>query len=507
MPQINNLGIGGMIKDTPSMVLPPNIFTDVMNVRFRNNAVEAITGETTSRTLPASVNFGIHWRRPDQGYNIFIRDGYIYRVDAAGNVSTMLASSDPKYDNSYWQATPFNGGFAIVVNNGKSTPLYCLYGDLNAQNTFQPLPNWNYTAGITVTAKVIRALNYSLVAANLTLTQDNIVTYAPGTIRVSTQAPTGGIPQVWLPGLTTDTADEFELSSTSPILDMAELRGNMFVYSQDSISLLTIGTQTVVRPYSKTHGILNTNCVVEFDGNHFVVDNNDVYVHNGSGKIESVIDEKNKDYFFSNLNKNEVNKVHVTRDRYYKEIWIVYPKGTSTICNEALIYNYKNNTWTKRQLTNINFTFAGPLNKDNSFQYAREVIYLTTNTPLTLVTDDSYQMYNGTTLSSFNSYVEKKKINTGDIKGSSLVSSLYFVFDNVPVDTEINIYVRGQNNFTEDIVFTTDDLFVFKPSNYKSQGYKVDPRVNGRIMNFKVQSNSYWRMPLYDLEIKPVDRR
>jgi len=507
MPQVTQLGSGGLNKDVSPMLLPPNIFTDVKNVRFRNQSAETITGEILGRTLPVAADFGIHWRRPDQGYNIFAKNGYIYRVDSAGNVSNMLSSNDAQYNNSDWQGTAFNGGFAIIINNGKSTPLYCLYGDPTATNSFQPLPNWNYAAGLTITAKVVRALNYSLVAANLTINDAGIITYAPGTIRISAQAATGNVPSVWEPGLTTDTADEFELSSTAPVLDMAELRGSMFVYSQDSISMVSIGNQTIVKPYSKTHGILNTDCVVEFDGNHFVVDNNDIYVHNGSGKIDSVADSRIKDYFFSNLNKAAVDKVHVVRDKYYKEIWVVYPKGTSSVCNEALIFNYVNATWTIRQLTNVTYSFIGPSNLNNSFQYAKDSVYMTTNSTTTLVTNDSYQMYNGTTLSNFTSYIEKLKLNSGDIKGSSLITSLYTVFDHTPNGGSINIYVKGQNNYNDTVTFDSTDMFVFQPDNPKSQGYKVDPRVNGRIMNFKIESNSYWRLPLYDFDAKPVDRR
>jgi len=506
MPQVNNLGNGGLNLDTPEMLLPPNVFSDGLNIRFRNDAVETITGEAINRVLPITPTFGIHWRRPDQGYNIFGYNGYFYRVDSAGNYSSMLSSSSAVYDNSDWQATTFNGGFAIIINNGKSTPLYCLYGDPNAGTSFQELPNWNYIDGITVSAKVIRSLNYSLVAANLTITESGITTYAPGTIRVSVQAATGSIPTIWEPGTTTDTADEFELSSTSPVLDMAELRGNMFVYSQDSISQLSIGSQTVVRPYSKTHGILSTDCVVEFDGNHLVVDNNDIYVHNGSGKIESIADKRIKDYFFSNLNKSQTNKVHIIRDKYYKEIWINYPKGSSVVCNEALIYNYVNNTWTKRTLPNINYSFIGPNNINDTFEYALDFVYLITNTNTVLITDNNFLMYNGTSLSNINSYIEKEKLNTGDIKGSTLITSIYPVFDNVPSDSNINIYVKGQNNYIDNINYTSDDLFVFEP-NSSAYGYKIDPRANGRVMNFKITSDGKWRMPLYDLDAKASDRR
>lgn len=507
MPQVNKLGSGGLNFDVSPMLLPQNIFSNGSNIRFRNESVETITGEGLGRTLPIAANFGVHWRRPDQGYNIFGLNGYFYRVDASGNTSSMLSSNNSVYNNSDWQSTYFNGGFAVIINNGKSTPLYCLYNDINAGNSFQELPNWNYVAGLTVTAKVIRALNYSLVAANLSITENNITTHAPGTIRISVQASTGAIPNTWEPGVTSDTADEFELSSTAPILDMAELRGNMFVYSQDSISMLTIGNQTVVRPYSKTYGILSTDCVVEFDGQHFVVDTNDIYVHNGSGKIDSIADGRIKDYFFSNLNQEYINKVHVIKDRYYNEIWINYPKGSSTSCNEALIFNYKNNTWTKRELSNISYSFVGPNNISNSFQYARDVVYMTTETTTTLITNDSNQMYNGSSLVNINSFVEKRKLNTGDTKGSVLISAVYPVFDNVPVDTTINVSINGQNNYIDTPAYTANDVFVFEPSNGRSQGYKVDPRTSARVINFKIDSTGKWRLPLYDLDVKPLDRR
>lgn len=508
--QIKQLGAGGLNTDTPPMIVPLNTFTDVLNVRFYDDSVQTITGETTGRLLSIPADFGVHWRRPDQGYNIFAKDGNFIRVDSAGNQSSMFSSGAAQYTNSDWQFTYFNGGYAIVFNNGKSTPLYCLYGSATAGNALQPLPNWNYSAGLTVTAKVIRSLNYSLVAGNLTITSGGTVTYAPGTIRVSVQAPTGGIPQTWQPGLTTDTADEFELSSTSPVLDMAPLRGNMFIYTSDSISMLSINQgQSRVSGYSDSYGILNTDCVVEFEGSHFVVDTNDIYVHSGSGKIDSIADARIKRYFFRSLNRSYINKVHVVRNPFYKEIWINYPKGSSTVCNESLIFNYKNNTWTKRQLSNVTWVFNGPSNIANQWQYSNKVLYMTTNTNQTLVTDDSYVMWDGSNLVSYESYIEKKKLNTGDTTGSSLISSVYTIFDAVPEDinTSINVYVKGQNNYTDDVTFTSEDLFVFKPNDAKAQGYKVDPRVNGRVMNFKISSNGYWRMPTYAFDVRPADRR
>lgn len=508
---IEQFGRGGWNSDMPPLILPQNTFTDVMNVRFDDEAIQATTGETTYKSVSTLPDFGIHWRRPDQGYNIFAKNGNIVRIDASGNQSAMLTSSSSSYNNSDWQGTLFNGGFAIVINNGTSTPLYCLYGSSTAGSSFQPLPNWNYVSGLTITAKVIRAFNYSLVAANLTLDQSGNVTYAPSTIRVSVQAATGSIPSVWQPGSTTDTADEFDLSSTSPILDMQELRGNMFIYSSDSINILSIGATTRVVPYSKSYGILNTDCVIEVDGKHFVVDRNDIYFHNGSGDIQSIADFRIKKYFFSNLNKDAINKVHVVKNPFYKEIWINYPKGSSVVCNEAIIYNYKNNTWSKRTLPSATYIFNGPPSVNNSFQYGKEVLYMCTDTAQTLVTDDNYLMWNGTSLTSYESYIEKKRLNTGDLAGSVMVTSIYPIFDKVPSNSNIEIRVLNQNNYNSDIDLTSSNpdvaVFEFLPNNTRAQGYKVDPRSYGRVLNYRITSSDYWRLATVAVDAKQLDRR
>lgn len=155
----------------------------------------------------------------------------------------------------------------------------------------------------------------------------------------------------------------------------------------------------------------------------------------------------------------------------------------------------------------MSWIFNGPSNIANQWQYSNKVLYMTTNTTQTLITDDSYVMWNGTNLVPYESYIEKRKLNTGQVSASSLINSLYPVFDTVPLDSEINIYVKAQNNYVDNPEFTSEDLFVFEPNNQRSQGYKVDPRVNGRIMNFKISSMGNWRLPLYAFDAKLADRR
>jgi len=571
--QIKELGRGGLNTDVSPMLLPMNVFTDVMNVRFDDEAVQTITGER-SYTLNDDSQHGLHWRTPDGGKNVYVsydRPLTGVRVtseDAQGNItdiSPLVPAGFASDSGNVIQSCTFNGGYAVIINDGQNTPHYSLYGDAVSEANITPLPGWNYVSGTFVSCKVMRPLNYALVAANLTIKVDNgpsyDYTYAPGTIRISVQAATGSIPTIWQPGLTTDTADEFELSSTSPILDMLELRGNMFVYSQEEINILTIGASTRVSPYSKTYGILTTGCVCEYDGNHLVVGNGDIYTHNGSGNIQSLADWRIKKYFFDNLDTTFSKNVHVVKDSYNKEIWIAYPKkqdsygnttGFSGIdlqgkCTEALIYQYKNNTWTKRQLFPTNHLFTGPDNtatypdfSAGSFDYTRTMVYMLCRAPVdsgtitNLITDNSYSMASLVNIPDYGpgpyswpltanygtapffvpvkAYVEKKKLNTGDVTGSSLISAIYPMIDIAPVDANIDIRVTGQNNYIEDSDLSlTDqgskDLFTFLPYNHQAQGYKVEPRTNGRLLNFRITGIGHWRLPTLSFDLRPADRR
>jgi len=137
---------------------------------------------------------------------------------------------------------------------------------------------------------------------------------------------------------------------------------------------------------------------------------------------------------------------------------------------------------------------------------------MTTNTTQTLVTDSNYLMWNGSTLTTYTSYIEKKKLNTGDVTGSSFVNSIYPIFDKVPSDASITVRVVGQNNYVDDVDLSVDDpdlkdTFTFLPNNPKSQGYKVDPRVNGRVLNYRISSSGPWRMSMMALDVKAADRR
>jgi hypothetical protein len=55
--------------------------------------------------------------------------------------------------------------------------------------------------------------------------------------------------------------------------------------------------------------------------------------------------DMNQNYFFDNLNYAQRQKVWGTKVTRFGEIWWFYPRGDSTECNDAIIYNVREKTW------------------------------------------------------------------------------------------------------------------------------------------------------------------
>ena len=190
-----------------------------------------------------------------------------------------------------------------------------------------------------------------LVAGNLTevdsTNTSNVVRRLSGVVRTSDVAAPGAIPNNWNPFTTgVSTADEFTLSETSVIQDMKSLQGNMYIYSTDSIHVMRL-TGNVNAPVSFTpvtdeYGCLTTGGVVEYDGKHFIVGSNDIYVFVGNpGNIQSLADGKVRDYFKENLNPTHEKQLQLLNNHAENEIWVCYPTLDSLAgeLDEALIYN------------------------------------------------------------------------------------------------------------------------------------------------------------------------
>jgi len=94
---------------------------------------------------------------------------------------------------------------------------------------------------------------------------------------------------------------------------------------------------------SSQTSIMSSSAVVEADGISYWMGVDRFYLYNGS--VSVLPNDKNVNWLFDNLNFPQRQKVWATKVPRYNEIWFFYPRGTSTECNDAIIYNVKDKIW------------------------------------------------------------------------------------------------------------------------------------------------------------------
>jgi hypothetical protein len=94
---------------------------------------------------------------------------------------------------------------------------------------------------------------------------------------------------------------------------------------------------------SSQSSILSSQSVIEYDGIYFWcgVDRFLLY----QGVVKEIPNTFNQNYFFDNLNYAQRQKVWATKVPRFGEIWWFFPSGDSTECNDAIIYNLRENIW------------------------------------------------------------------------------------------------------------------------------------------------------------------
>jgi len=107
----------------------------------------------------------------------------------------------------------------------------------------------------------------------------------------------------------------------------------------------TVATQTLYWRYDivGSSTILSSQSVVEYDGIYYWCGVDRFLIYNGV--IKELPNNFNQNFFFDNLNYSQRQKIWATKVPRYGEVWWFYPKGDSTECNDAIIYNIREDCW------------------------------------------------------------------------------------------------------------------------------------------------------------------
>jgi hypothetical protein len=121
---------------------------------------------------------------------------------------------------------------------------------------------------------------------------------------------------------------------------------------------------------SSQSSILSSQCVIEYDGIYYWVGVDRFLMYNGV--VKEIPNAFNQNYFFDNLNYAQREKVFVTKVPRFGEVWWFFPSGDSTECNDAIVYNVRENCWydagqalgSRRSAGYFSQVFHYPINAD-----------------------------------------------------------------------------------------------------------------------------------------------
>jgi hypothetical protein len=146
---------------------------------------------------------------------------------------------------------------------------------------------------------------------------------------------------------------------------------------------------------SSQSSILSAQSVIEYDGIYYWCGVDRFLLYNGV--VKEIPNPFNQNWFFDNLNYTQRQKVYATKVPRFGEIWWFYPRGNSTECNDAVIYNIRENVWydlgtamgARRSAGYFSQVFRFPVNAGWVTNYTGGVLD-------TSITDDGSGYTNGT---------------------------------------------------------------------------------------------------------------
>jgi len=543
--RIDNVGQHGIIRDVPDYELPPNAWSDGKNIEASEGKIIKRKGSAITFSSPAVAPYYVYpVEAPWAYYWIYAGLNKVYVVQNLYHHNITRESSPgvlEEYNASEqwgWTATNLNG--VIVLNNGVDAPQYWSWptaSDIKLQN----LPNWptNYRA------RNMRAFKNYLIALDIY----KAGTQYPHMVKWSDVTSSGSVPGSWDESDTTGDAGENELTEGGgALIEQLQLRDMNILYRSDSTwAMQYIGGNAIWRFYRLflNSGIMSQRCVKEFFNKHLVFSNDDVIVHDGQN-IQSVIDNKMRKWLFNNIDTSNYDRSFVTPG-YPEEMWICFPQSGQTNPDTAIVWNYKENTWSVRDLPNAahlgwgqidvtsNDAWDKPLGnyQANSSTYA--AVSSTYEQTGTLAWSANNNAWDGRTYNALNngilaadptntrliqlntteqelgvdmtSYVTRTGIaligpNKTDTYARKFLRAIYPKMEGTTGGV-INVYVGSQETTDDAVTWSSAKEFII------GTDYKVDCKESGRLLSVKFESTTdiTWSLSSYEMDIEVGGRR
>lgn len=256
----------------------------------------------------------------------------------------------------------------------------------------------------------------------------------------------------------------------------------------------TVGTATIYWRYdiiSTQTSIMSSNCVIEYDGIYYWIGVDRFLMYNGV--VQEVPNAVNQNFFFDNLNFAQRQKVWAMKIPRWGEIWWFYPSGNATECNNAIIYNVREQVWYDAGFAQGANRSAGVFSEVFKYPIWADNVANSSNTYTLwqheIGTDQVYL----TNTNAVQSYFETNSL--GWVRGGpGMVKpegpNNYIRLERVEPDFvqsgNMNLYVKGKGYADDTDATSQYSPYVFSPSTLK-----IDMKEQYREMRLRFESNTY----------------
>ena len=302
----------------------------------------------------------------------------------------------------------------------------------------------------------------------------------------------------------TNTAGELRLGSGSEIVAAVETRQQILVMTDTTLYAMqflgppfTFGVTAI----SENITIAGPNAAIAVDDTVLWMGRSEFYIYSGTvQRLPCMV----RDYVFSDINEDQLEKINVALNTEHSEVWWFYPSTGSSEVDKYVIYNYTEQVWYYGVLGRTAwvdrgiFDFPIAANNDGHL-YEHEFGF-----------DD------GTTNPStaIAAFIQSSPIDIGDGEQFMFVNKM------IPdVDFKNSTALLPEANITLDMKNAPDGTYVSAQTDafVKTQAAAVESRteqlyfrLRGRQMRFKIASDDLqvtWRLGSPRINIRPDGRR
>jgi len=389
---LSDIGAVGFAPDAQNSAETVSFLDTVQNAACKNKTVQTASGAYYLNNL-FSATYDLFAVKTADGtlhivccgasevYDMYIVGGASPTV----NITRQTSGVPVPYTGGVehiWTGGIFNG--VGVFNNGVDVPQQWL--PPSESTLLTALNAWP----TGTRAKLLRPFKNVLVALDIT----EGGTRYPWRVRWSSFTDTGTVPETWDVADATSTAGEVDVPAMRGYLkDLVLLGDRAILYSEGSVWAMSyVGGQQLFSFESlfEDFGALNTNCAVEVLGQHFVVTQSDIVLHNGTTK-RSLAEGRVKDWFFKYLDPAlGRTRCAVFKNEAESEVWICAAQwnlvtvALEPIATNVLIWNYKADTWYIR--TNVQLQ-AGVQAPAHNYAAIHSSLQLNTAEKLIIIVD------------------------------------------------------------------------------------------------------------------------